>query len=86
MNKPHKLVNGVQVELTDEEIQAIEAEWSFNEKKADKTRYVMDRIAAYPPIGEQLDMLFKAMDAGEMAKDNDFYRAIKAVKDRYPKP
>jgi hypothetical protein len=42
------------------------------------------RAQAYPPIGEQLDMLWHAMDAGEIPKATAFYERIKAVKDALP--
>jgi len=42
------------------------------------------RREAYPPIGDQLDMIYKAMDAGILPVVSDFYNSIKAVKDAYP--
>ena len=39
----------------------------------------------YPPIGDQLDMLWHAIDNGTLNKTSDFYTAIKAVKDAHPK-
>ena len=49
----------------------------------DAKQYQRDRI--YPPIGDQLDMLFHAIDAGKVDKTSDFYKSLKAVKDKYPK-
>lgn len=43
-----------------------------------------NRRNEYPAMGDQLDMLFKAMDAGILPKVDSFYDAIKAVKDKYP--
>lgn len=43
-----------------------------------------NRRNEYPPIGDQLDMLYKAMDAGTLTKVPEFYNPIKAVKDKYP--
>ena len=42
----------------------------------------------YPDLGEQLDLLFKAIDADSdlKAKFADFHTAISAVKSKYPKP
>jgi len=50
--------------------------------------YQEDRAVAYPKIGDQLDMLYHAIDADETLKTqfNDFYTAVKAVKDANPKP
>ena len=39
----------------------------------------------YPSIGDQLDMLWHAIDSGTLNKTSDFYTAIKAVKDAHPK-
>lgn len=38
----------------------------------------------YPSIGDQLDALYKAMDAGTLSKVPEFYNPIKIVKDKYP--
>jgi hypothetical protein len=43
------------------------------------------RREAYPPIGEQLDALWHAMNSGTMAKAEPFYSMIKAVKDKFNK-
>ncbi|MBB2918112.1 hypothetical protein [Cupriavidus alkaliphilus] len=44
------------------------------------------RKGEYPPIEEQLDALWHAMDRGELPKVNGFYDRIKEIKDRHPKP
>lgn len=43
------------------------------------------RRKAYPPIGDQLDMLFRAIKAGD-ANFSEFVEAIEAAKARVPKP
>ena len=43
------------------------------------------RRNAYPPIGDQLDTLWHAMDDGLLPKIPGFYDRIKSVKDAYPK-
>ena len=43
------------------------------------------RKQAYPGIGEQLDMIWHAMDNGTLPKVPDFYNTIKAVKTSIPK-
>jgi hypothetical protein len=48
-------------------------------------KYKDERKRNYPFIGDQLDMLWHAIDAGTLNKTSDFYKAIKAVKDTYPK-
>ena len=57
------------------------------ELKADDVakKYQRDRQPEYPQIGDQLDMLFHAIDAGTLDKSSDFYTTLKAVKDKYPK-
>lgn len=84
-----KLVNGKRVPLSKEDLAALEA----NEQEAEKrraelslTEYRDKRAKAYPSIGDQLDMLYHAMDAGEVPKATEWFKAVKAVKDEYPKP
>ena len=40
----------------------------------------------YPTIGDQLDMLYKDMLAGKLDATGTWATAIKATKDKYPKP
>ena len=69
-------------------------------KRFDKDAYVLDGgVEAdyvrphefereYPDIGEQLDTLYKDIDAGKLgadAKTGDWYTTIKTVKDEHPK-
>jgi hypothetical protein len=51
----------------------------------DTTKYQRTRKTQYPSIGDQLDMLWHAIDSGSLDKDSDFYTALKAVKDANPK-
>ena len=55
---------------------------------ADTRTYTEKRQAAYPSIGDQLDMLWHAIEANATLKTRyaDFHTAIKAVKDANPKP
>jgi hypothetical protein len=48
--------------------------------------YVIERAHAYPAFGDQFDMLWHAMDDGQIPKIEPFYSDIKAVKEKYPKP
>lgn len=43
------------------------------------------RKQQYPLVADQLDMLWHAMDRGELPRAEVFYETIKAVKDAYPK-
>ncbi len=47
--------------------------------------YRRARFDAYPPIEEQFDMLWHAMDEKPALRTEPFYSALKAVKDAYPK-
>ena len=62
---------------------AINAKLSELQAEYDAKQYQRDRV--YPSIGDQLDMLYHAIDAGKVNKTSDFYKALKAVKDKHPK-
>ena len=65
----------------------ITAEVTRLQAEQDSTQYQRDRN--YAPTGDQLDMLWHSIDAGEFgdtAKQSEFYTANKAVKDANPKP
>ena len=90
-----KLVDGVLVDLTTEEIAEKEAQdlaWLEEQSKNNETiteqaPYIKQRRNAYPEIGDQLDMLWHTMDK-DMELQNkfyDFYQTIKKVKVAYPK-
>ena len=56
----------------------------------DAKAYARTRADAYPSIGDQLDMLWHAIDVGDWTavkvKTTSFYTELKAVKDANPKP
>lgn len=65
----------------------ITAEITRLQAEYDNNQYQRDRN--YAPTGDQLDMLWHSIDAGEFgdtAKQSEFYTANKAVKDASPKP
>ena len=65
----------------------ITAEVTRLQAEYDNNQYQRDR--QYAPTGDQLDMLWHSIDAGEFgdtAKQSEFYTANKAVKDANPKP
>ena len=51
----------------------------------DAKDYQRKREPEYPAIGEQLDLLWHAIDDGTLDKTSDFYISLKATKDKYPK-
>jgi hypothetical protein len=57
---------------------------------ADTRTYAEKRADEYPKIGDQLDMLWHAVDTGDWTaakvKTTEFYTVLKAVKDANPKP
>ena len=55
-------------------VAALQADW-------DGKAYARSRATEYPSIGDQLDMIYHNGDGGAT-----FQAAIKAVKDKYPKP
>ena len=72
---------------TEAEIETAHATWQAEQ---DAQAYARTREAAYPSIGDQLDMLWHAVDTGDWTaakvKTTEFYTALKAVKDANPKP
>lgn len=48
--------------------------------------YAAARRAMYPNPAEQLDLLWHAMDTGQIPKAQPFFDIIKSVKDSNPKP
>ena len=65
------------------DIEAAEVQWNAKD-------YARTREMAYPSIGDQLDMLWHAIDTGDWTaakvKTTSFYTELKAVKDANPKP
>ena len=62
--------------------------------EAAAVKYRTDRVGfpvgsgdtVYPTIGDQLDLLYKDIVAGTVTTSGGFATAIKATKDKYPKP
>lgn len=52
--------------------------------------YYKRRVEEYPPIGDQLDALWKLIQANsdkiDLAEAAPLFEAVQAVKDKYPKP
>jgi hypothetical protein len=73
-----KIVKDGAVMPTEEEVNA----------KIAELQVIENRRSGYPAIGDQLDMLFHAIDGDETLKTQfaAFYTALKEVKDDNPKP
>ena len=56
----------------------------YKKDRSGETEGVTDTI--YLPIGDQLDLLYKDIVAGTVTTSGGFATAIKATKDKYPKP
>ena len=92
MAHTHKLIDGVRVDLTAEEISALNtADAIENKKMADarviynNNEYQRDRAASYVEIKEQLDLLYKDMTADKLDNTGEWHKHIKKVKDDNPK-
>ena len=81
----HKIVDGVNVDLTSEEIEATLDTWAENERarqldeEANGWKY--NRQAEYPSLQ---DCIHALLDGGDTL--TDLQAARQAVKDAYPKP
>jgi len=62
-----------------------ERERSAADYAAFQETHTYKRKKEYPSVRDQFDMLFHGMDRGDIGKVPEFYDAIKAVKDKYPK-
>jgi hypothetical protein len=85
MAHTHKLVDGVRVDLTAEEITELNAKDEIENKRIadakviyDNNKYQRDRAAEYPSVLDQLDDIYHNGVDG-------WKTTIKAVKDKYPK-
>ena len=76
--------NGIVEWLDTEQTQPTEAEIDAEvirlQAEYDSQEYARNRASAYPPIGDQLDMIYHAGLGGDA-----FQAAISAVKQEYPK-
>ena len=79
-----KLVNGVEVELSDEEKEATLNTWAENERArqldVDANGWLYNRKAEYPSLQ---DCIHALLDGGDTL--TDLQAARQAVKDKYPK-
>lgn len=86
----HRVVNGVQVDLTAEEVEATLDMWAENElaRQLDEEAngYKTARQMEYPALAEQFDKLWHDINNGTLDNTGAFYTALKTVKDDNPKP
>ena len=58
---------------------------SLAEQLRKEKEHFLPRIKQYPMIADQLDMLWHAMDSGEIPKATEWYEKIKEVKNSIQK-
>ena len=92
-----KVWNSDGTELIDNPITELPTEEELNAKLAEMQStwdennqpHKLNRFAEYPDVKEQLAMLYDDIDSGKFgvnAKKSSFYKSIKSVKSKYPKP
>jgi len=64
----------------------LDAEAAATLYKRQRTGVAGTTDTIYPSIGDQLDNLYKDIVAGTLTTSGAFATAIKATKDKYPKP
>ena len=84
----HRIVNGVQVDLTAEEVEATLNMWADNElaRQLDVEANGYKTARVYPQLGEQFDKLWHDINNGTLDNTGEFFTALKEVKDNNPKP
>lgn len=86
---PTRLVNGVRVEMTQEEIDERKAIDAAFKRVASASAYKRKRVKDYKSIGEQLDMLYRDIKGGffgEPPQIGEWFSHIDGVKKKAPKP
>ena len=63
----------------------IDAEIARLQQYYQSIEYQKNRSKEYPLLGDQLDMLWHAIDQGNLDKTSNFYLSLKQIKDKYPK-
>lgn len=82
----YKQVNNDRMEFEDADYDQAKIDLGNYKWEEQQFGYIQKRIDAYPAIGDQLDMLWHALDGDKLDKTSDFYKELKKVKDDNPKP
>ena len=86
----NSIVNGVEVELSEEEKEATLNIWAENERARqldeEANGYKTARQMEYPALAEQFDKLWHDINNGTLDNTGAFYTTLKTVKDDNPKP
>ena len=67
-------------------IEEIKEEIDFQKKCKSYYQYAYSRCHEYPDGFEQFDMLWHAINDGVDLKGSEWFKTIKAIKEKYPKP
>jgi len=78
----NKIINGVVVALTQQEIDDRNAEIAQAEAEQAATGYITQRQSEYPPMEDYLDGIVK----GDTEQVDKYISDCQAVKVKYPKP
>ena len=78
--------DGVVIEFEDSDYETAKKDLGEEKWQKQQFGYIQDRRDSYPAIGDQLDMLWHAIDGNKLDKTSDFYKDLKKVKDDNPKP
>jgi hypothetical protein len=58
----------------------------YHKKNKEYYQYAYERCQNYPDGFEQFDMLWHAINNGTDLKNSEWFKTIKAIKEKYPKP
>lgn len=64
----------------------VEKELQYQKEFKKYYQYAYDRCNEYPDGFDQFDMLWHSINNGENLKDSEWFKVIKEIKDKYPKP
>ena len=71
---------------TDKDGNVVAIDESLVNAKIAENEYKENRKAEYPDLSEQLDKLYHDMTNNKLDTTGEWHKAVKAVKDKYPKP
>ena len=67
------------------DVQYRDGQMVFDPAPVRELTYQENRLNKYPPIGNQIDALWHAMQRGELPMVKEFYDPIAAIKEAYPR-
>jgi len=85
MTVMYKSVNGKLIQFTDAEVAKRLADGEIIRAGIEAEAPLKARTDAYPPIAEQLDMLYHELDgSGAITKGGEWFLEIKRIKEQFP--